>query len=830
MRHLAYLYDVDHKPAYFNFLYTNAHSVWFNDRNSSNQLGEKWYGPYDTNDASRQSSAIIPISSLAEPSTSLLFFAKGSGDPAFNHLVGQAAGTLAWACSPAMTSSPGYMQYGPYIASLPVGVHVVHYRIAVNALSNSTSSLIQLIVMNQGAIVANYNVAWNSFFQTNQPQDFALTFTNTVAGSTQEFRVYWNQVANAPTVTVSDTTLDGSHNWTAANLTHNIGRLDGFNAWEADPVRDTASGYLVSGPATPELPPGAYAANFELKVDNFNWDNGNVATLSVVNVDSNTVVTSRTIARLEFPDTLYHPFALYFQAASGVHYNFSTYWIYGGNAPRLTQRSVVVAPAGGAAFAPIALTASSYNEDMIVEHTAPSTPNGSYTTASMDAGTGNNGTSWYERGYDASAPTTGLPPAGSTITNAVASDHIYTFAASYTATNDVAMVDSTHSPVLTPATPTNFSALSFLASAGHGPVILDYTVVHADGTSENGVFNLPDWFNNTPVAFDAEGRVDVDSGSFSSVNGNDPNLYAEDITLTNTSSVTRVDFGWDRGNTSSGVAAILAMSGVPATGTIGTLTTINSLAASTYGQWITLTAVVSPTPPAGFVQFYDNGVALGSPLAASGGSVSYLTDLLSAGSHPFTASYTGTTGYGASSTASPTVQQVNQAPLNITATAQSKPYGTVLTFGAGSTLFTSSGLQNGDTVGTVTLVVSSNGGASNAPVGTYTITPGAPTGGTFTPANYNITYNPGVLTVTLPSNTIPVTIVSAVVVSSNRTVQLSFSGTPGYVYLIESTTNLDPPITWKILSTNAASTNGLFNFTDTNAISYTARYYRTATQ
>jgi hypothetical protein len=41
---------------------------------------------------------------------------------------------------------------------------------------------------------------------------------------------------------------------------------------------------------------------------------------------------------------------------------------------------------------------------------------------------------------------------------------------------------------------------------------------------------------------------------------------------------------------------------------------------------------------------------------------------------------------------------------------------------------------------------------------------------------------------------------------------------------------LDPPITWKILSTNAASTNGLFNFTDTNAISYTARYYRTATQ
>src|SRR5205823_1595634 len=81
-------------------------------------------------------------------------------------------------------------------------------------------------------------------------------------------------------------------------------------------------------------------------------------------------------------------------------------------------------------FAPIGLTSTSYNQDMVVEKTAPApiVPGG-YTTASMDSGLGNSATSWYEQGYNSVSPATGLPPAGSTFTHQSAANHRYTMAA-----------------------------------------------------------------------------------------------------------------------------------------------------------------------------------------------------------------------------------------------------------------------------------------------------------------------------------------------------------------------------------------------------------------
>jgi autotransporter-associated beta strand protein len=201
----------------------------------------------------------------------------------------------------------------------------------------------------------------------------------------------------------------------------------------------------------------------------------------------------------------------------------------------------------------------------------------------------------------------------------------------------------------------------------------------------------------------------------------------------------------------SGTTSSLSVSGASLNLTIAykTTTTLNTLTAAAYGQAVTFTATVSPAPSSGTVQFYDNGVALGSAVSVSGGTASYTTNTLSIGSHPITATYSGVTFYAASSTSSSSTQVINPALLSITANPQSKAYGQTVTFGSGSTNFTSSGLQNGDTIGTVTLAVSSNGGAATAPVSgsPYIITPSAATGGSFNPANYSITYNTGALTV-----------------------------------------------------------------------------------
>jgi hypothetical protein len=404
--------------------------------------------------------------------------------------------------------------------------------------------------------------------------------------------------------------VDGALNWTAANQAHDVGRLDGCNNWAADPVRDTASGYLTRGPATAELDSASYSATFELKVDNFNWDGSTVATISVVDVDSNRVVATRDLSRGEFANTLYRSFTLSFAATAGTHYDFRTMWYYAPNAPRLTQRSMVVAPAGGARFVPISLASGSYNQDIVVESTSPSPPAGLRTTASMDAGTGNTGTSWYEQGYNAAAPLTGLPVAASTITNPSASDHVYTFAPSWAANNS-ALVDSAHVADITPASPATLAALSLLNSAGHGPVTLDYAVSHADGTSETGSFVSQDWFSHVPIAYDAQGRVDVQTGTFSSVNGSNPRLYPQDITLTNSASaVTNLHLQWNTNNSGSRVVAILAVSGLPAL-TAPLNLSVTPLSRTQYvGTTATFTVNANGTPPFKYL-WNRNGIAIG---------------------------------------------------------------------------------------------------------------------------------------------------------------------------------------------------------------------------
>ena len=85
---------------------------------------------------------------------------------------------------------------------------------------------------------------------------------------------------------------------------------------------------------------------------------------------------------------------------------------------------------------------------------------------------------------------------------------------------------------------------------------------------------------------------------------------------------------------------------------------------------------------------------------------------------------------------------ITPAPLTITADSVRKYHGeTITTPATGVTAFTSTGLQNGETIGSVTMTYGT-GAAAGDPLGLTlnAVTPTVATGGTFTASNYTITY------------------------------------------------------------------------------------------
>ena len=64
-------------------------------------------------------------------------------------------------------------------------------------------------------------------------------------------------------------------------------------------------------------------------------------------------------------------------------------------------------------------------------------------------------------------------------------------------------------------------------------------------------------------------------------------------------------------------------------------------------------------------------------------------------------------------------------------------------------------------------------------------------------------------------------------VLSNGTVQLQAQGAAGELFDVQATSDLQ---NWQDLGQSAADTNGLFQFDDTNAPQYPARFYTTIPQ
>ncbi len=145
----------------------------------------------------------------------------------------------------------------------------------------------------------------------------------------------------------------------------------------------------------------------------------------------------------------------------------------------------LICPARGD-FNPIPLTPGSFTHDVIVEKTAPA-PLNTRVTATMDGGTNNNGSTWFEQGYVSTVPYAGLPPQGSTFTATNDVNHVFKMAADYTA-NNALLVYTNGSPsgTLTFSPAAAYSQLSALVASGGGAVSnLIYTIHYQGGATED---------------------------------------------------------------------------------------------------------------------------------------------------------------------------------------------------------------------------------------------------------------------------------------------------------------------------------------------------------
>jgi hypothetical protein len=247
-----------------------------------------------------------------------------------------------------------------------------------------------------------------------------------------------------------------------------------------------------------------------------------------------------------------------------------------------------------------------------------------------------------------------------------------------------------------------------------------------------------------------------------------------------------------------------------------------------YRDGVTFTASVTPTNATGTVQFLTNGVAFDLETLTNGAATSLTPTSLPRGTNLITVEYSGDS---LDLPGTNTLEQVvtnhppQAAPATYTLTAV-PGYKILIT-----DLATNWSDADGDLITLASVNASTNGGAVS--IGgkyiyytdtnlvtdqfTYLISDGQ--GGT------------GIGTVNLLSsngtvNTNRTLNITGLTPNGDGSVTIHFAGIPGYTYWVQAATNVAQP-QWETISTNVAGTNGLWNFTDTNAANYTLRFYRT---
>ena len=239
---------------------------------------------------------------------------------------------------------------------------------------------------------------------------------------------------------------------------------------------------------------------------------------------------------------------------------------------------------------------------------------------------------------------------------------------------------------------------------------------------------------------------------------------------------------------------------------------------------LSFTAAMTPTNATGTIQFLTNGAAFDLEPLVAGTAESTNLSSLPRGTNIVTAIYSGDANDLPATNA--LVQIVTNHPPAATNVNYSRLAGYPLDI-AVADLATNWSDADGDTVSLAGIGVSTDGVTVTNNTGTLVyfdtnnvddqfvcaISDGW--GGT----NFQTVYIDIVLTNTIPT-------IIGVGSGFNGSVTLSLGGAPGDTYVLEVTTNLIPPGGWQPLATNTLGTNGLWQFTDTEATNFLHRFFR----
>ena len=199
---------------------------------------------------------------------------------------------------------------------------------------------------------------------------------------------------------------------------------------------------------------------------------------------------------------------------------------------------------GVAGNTPLALTG--FNFDGIAD--------GAGTAAGSTTGTLDSLYDYFTLGWDAAAPSAGLPTA-SFVSAANAST---TFLLAAPQGDNLLWLQQSGSGAtsgsLSLSTPGAFTTLAFLVTGFNGSQPTGYSLNFAAGSPTLGSFSSLDNFNNAGYAIDGFGRVSRGDGVFDSVGGTNPRLYEIDMTLSAADQLRTLDSVTFTNNETSGTS------------------------------------------------------------------------------------------------------------------------------------------------------------------------------------------------------------------------------------------------------------------------------------